>query len=304
MVGPQVHAAGDDSIAVAHHGREAGRGFGLLGFPGEDFARGVEVKVARGRPRPLQGRTCPALCLGRADRLGGCPGRLGQASILVEDPEIGGFVELAMELCYLGHPEQQRAERPGRNGAMIGPRLRCPSNRGRRGRPVRTASPGFGDDCGRLRGSSGLFATDTSAACAGAGVAARDFPKRRDKRRGSGSELFWLSSAGLPRTTTLSDLFCVRTPATADFGNLVVQVLAVPVIGRYSLDLDDFGLDFVPLACRFWPGVDPAHDVHHSAIRPVGLAMGGQPVLSGKRRIATTRVFVSTGCEQPIAVRN
>ena len=89
-----MDASDGHSISVVLHGGEAGCGFGLPGCHRECLARGVEVKVAAGRPGFLQGSGSPPLGLCRAHRLGRLAGFFGEAGIGVEDPKVGSFKHL------------------------------------------------------------------------------------------------------------------------------------------------------------------------------------------------------------------
>src|SRR5262249_23734870 len=89
--------------------------------------------------------------------------------------------------------------------------------------------------------------------------------------------------------------------AAADLGDLVAQILTVPDVGSEPLDTHDLRLDLVPLARPFRMSIDPARTLHHAAVRPMFLAMGGQTVLAGERRVASPRVVVPPSGEQSIA---
>ena len=207
MVGPQVHASGDNPVGVAHHRRKAGRILRLLGLTSENFTRRVEIQFALGRPRALTGLTGPALCLSGPDRLGRVPCSLGEARILVKDTEIRSFVHLP------SHSRRVIADANDR-GALRGPRLSGGRLSSRtRIRPLAVfARRGRGWPATNRQASSGDARRQPKVTRRSAQPRSRSSRRRAIYRRDGGkrrawvSGCFWPSSGSEARTTRLSDL--------------------------------------------------------------------------------------------------
>ena len=106
-----------------------------------------------------------------ANRFGRLAGRLGQACIMMKDPEIGCFENLPWR-CIVGNvlgygKFDGRIEIPDVRSAVCGP------VESRSAPPLigREAGCGGVDNCGKLSGSSALFATGASEGFAGGGEA-------------------------------------------------------------------------------------------------------------------------------------
>ena len=180
------------------------------------------------------GRTCPALRLSRADGLGGLPGRFGQPSVLMIDPEIGGFVNLPRQRLSASSCAGQRRRLAtgdvlpwrtvGSAGTICSP---GPASRTRRGIAAAT------DRLGKFKGSSGGWAAAASPLPQAGSFA----PPRRAVSKKSWEAArrgLRLAVALVGRGPTHDQVVRFRRAAAAvlaNFGDLVPQILAVPDVG-------------------------------------------------------------------------
>ena len=212
-------------IAVAHHRRGSqAKPSGCLVSRARGLSPTEWNRVARGRPQSLSGRTGPAASPGPpAVDSAACPAAAGQASVLVEHPEIREFRKPATPR----HP-CQHLRAPDGSGVPRWPRLSGGPASGRRGSapvPISAAEAMAGCDespesPGRFRGRSPLpWATPPRPAAFGLGenATARDLPKSRGKRA-IGAPAVTLSS-GSERGDQVIDLATELRPLEANFGD-------------------------------------------------------------------------------------